>query len=109
MNEDERDHDLLDYMWESIGRVEEYRLEMGPMAEDAILRRLETLADASGKLSEALRLRHPQIPWRRVAGFRNVLAHGYLDVQRSVVDRILDDDLPILKSVVQQELDRSHW
>ncbi len=103
MNETERDRNLLDYILESIDRVEEYRRHSGPMAEDAVLRRLETLADASGRLSETLRRRHPEIPWARVAGFRNVLAHGYLTVQRSRVDEIVEHDLPVLRRVVDQE------
>jgi uncharacterized protein with HEPN domain len=105
---DERDRDLLDYMWESIGRVEEYRRQgSGPMVEDAVLRRLETLADAAGQLSPSLRRRHPQIPWARLVGFRNVLAHGDMRVQWNAVERILDDDLPVLKAVVNLEQDRS--
>jgi uncharacterized protein with HEPN domain len=106
VNETERDRDLLDHISESIDRIEEYRKHSGPMAEDAMLRRLETLADASGRLSEALRRRHPEIPWARVTAFRNVLAHGYLRVQRSRIDKIVEHDLPVLKRVVDQELRR---
>ena len=106
MNEDDRDHDLLDYILESIDRVEEYRRQPGPMAEDAILRRLETLADAASQLSDGLKGRHPEVPWPRVVGFRNVLAHGYLNVQRSAIDRILDLDMRTLKSVMEQERTR---
>ncbi len=107
MNETERDRDLLDYILESIDRIEEYRGHSWPMAEDAVLRRLETLADASGRLSETLRRRHPEIPWARVAAFRNVLAHGYLTVRRSRVDEIIEHDLPVLKQVVDQERRRA--
>ena len=104
MKQDERDRDLLDYMWESINRVEQYRSEgSGPMAEDAVLRRLETLADAAGKLSEEIKHEHPEIPWPRVVGFRNVLAHGYLGIQRDAVEKILDDDLPTLKAAIEAE------
>jgi hypothetical protein len=53
VTEDERNQDLLEYMWEGISRVEEYRREEdGPMVQDAVLRRLETLADAAGQLSD---------------------------------------------------------
>jgi uncharacterized protein with HEPN domain len=76
------------------------------MAEDAVLRRLETLADACGRLSKALQRRYPEIPWPRVAGFRNVLAHTYLSVQRSAVESVLERDLPRLRSVVELERTR---
>ena len=41
-----------------------------------------------------------------MAGFRNVLAHGYLSVQRSAVESFLERDLPRLRSVVELELTR---
>ena len=44
--------------------------------QDAVLRRLETLADAASHLSEVVKARHAEIPWRQISDFRNVLAHG---------------------------------
>jgi uncharacterized protein YutE (UPF0331/DUF86 family) len=41
-----------------------------------------------------------------VVGFRNVLAHGYMEVQWSAIERILKEDLPFLKAVVKVEQDR---
>ncbi len=59
MRDEERDRDLLDYMVECIDRVQEYSgVDLTPMAEDAILRRLETLADAASRLSEDLTQHH---------------------------------------------------
>jgi uncharacterized protein with HEPN domain len=77
------------------------------MAEDAVFRGLEMLADASGQLSETLRRRHPDIPWAKVTAFRNVFAHGYLTVRRSKVDEIIEHDLPVLKQVVGKERQRA--
>ncbi len=51
MRDEERDRDLLDYIVECIDRVQEYSgADLTPMAEDAILRRLETLAGAASRL-----------------------------------------------------------
>jgi uncharacterized protein with HEPN domain len=47
--------------------------------QDAVLWRLETLAEATRRLSQDLRNRHPDIRWRAIYGFRNIAAHGYLD------------------------------
>src|SRR5262245_8331465 len=41
------------------------------MVQDAVRRRLETLADAAHRLSDELEARHPEIRWRAVYGFRN--------------------------------------
>jgi uncharacterized protein with HEPN domain len=81
-----RDLELLLYIQQSIARIEGYTREgrdtflSQNVLQDAVLRRLETLADAAGHLSPALQDRHPHIPWRDISGFRNVAAHGYLEL-----------------------------
>lgn len=113
MRADARDDALLEYIRERIDRIDEYtggghaRPLPGTMAEDAVLRRLETLADAASRLSERLTARHRNIPWREVVGFRNVLAHGYIGVDPDLVWQVVTRDLPPLRSAVEEELRRS--
>jgi len=82
VNAGERDQDLLRYIQESSGRIEQYTsggraaFLSDRMVQDAVLRRLETLAEAANRLSAELKVRHPGIPWRAIHGFRNVAAHG---------------------------------
>lgn len=55
-------------------------------------------------LSASFKQRHPELPWRSIPSFRNRLAHGYLDVK---VDRVWDVivlDLPVLRTIVEQEI-----
>ncbi|MBJ7601689.1 MAG: DUF86 domain-containing protein [Candidatus Dormibacteraeota bacterium] len=75
------------------------------MAEDAILRRLETLSDAAGQFSSDLRARHPEIAWRRISAFRNVRAHGYMRIDAQRIDEVVDQELPPLRAVADQELE----
>jgi uncharacterized protein with HEPN domain len=75
--------------------------------QDAVLWRLETLAEATGRLSDDLKQRHPKIRWRAIYGFRNIAAHGYLDLQLDLVWEIIDSHLSDLKAVVDEELKRS--
>jgi uncharacterized protein with HEPN domain len=72
--------------------------------QDAVLRRLETLADAASHLSERIKVRHTEIPWRHISDFRNVLAHGYTDIRLDRVWEAVTDDLSALKGVVREEL-----
>jgi uncharacterized protein with HEPN domain len=72
--------------------------------QDAVLRRLETLADAASHLSEVVKVRHAEIPWRQISDFRNVLAHGYTDIRLERVWEAITEDLPSLKGVVHEEL-----
>jgi len=105
-----RDEDLLRHIAESIslitrytaGGVDAFRSE--PIVQDAVLRRLETLADASRHLSDELKDRHPEIPWRAIYGFRNVVAHGYLGVDLERIWETVQGYLPALQAVVVEEL-----
>jgi uncharacterized protein with HEPN domain len=113
MTEEERERERLQYIAHSIARIEEYTrgshdvFLSEPIVQDAVLRRLETLADATSKLSDALKARHPEIPWREVYGFRNVAAHAYEHLDIGRVWEIVEDYLPILKAAVHEELSRS--
>jgi uncharacterized protein with HEPN domain len=114
MTEDERERERLRYIEQSIARIEQYTggsrdaFLAEPIVQDAVLRRLETLADATSKLSDALKARRTDIPWREVYGFRNVAAHAYEHVDLSRVWEIVQDYLPQLKAVIHEELERSN-
>ena len=72
--------------------------------QDAVLRRLEILAEATSHLSEGLKSRHPEVDWRKLTDFRNVLAHGYLDIDLDLTWHNIINRLPELKAVVKAEL-----
>jgi uncharacterized protein with HEPN domain len=105
----------LEYIQESIGFIEEYlggtpdrqsqpRFYEETMVQDAVLRRLETLADGTGHLSAELKSRHEEVDWRRITDFRNILAHAYTDLDLDRIWQTLTDYLPALKAVIDQEL-----
>lgn len=75
--------------------------------QDAVLWRLQTLAEATHKLSPSLEERHPEIRWRAIYGFRNIAAHGYLDLHLDRAWEIVEVHLPPLESVISEELDRA--
>jgi uncharacterized protein with HEPN domain len=107
---DPRQRGRLQYIRQSTARIEQYTrggreaFLREPIVQDAVLRRLEKLADAIGKLSDSLKARHPTIPWRQVYGFRNIAAHAYEEIDLTRVWEIVEDYVPVLKSVVDREL-----
>lgn len=74
--------------------------------QNAVLRRLETVSDVASHFSEAFKARHPALPWRKIADFRNVLAHVYLELDLNLVWETIANDLPELKAIVDEELHR---
>ncbi len=67
------------------------------LIQDAVLRNLQVLAESTQRLSDQLKTAHAEVPWREIAGLRNILVHDYLGVDLEHVWRILERDLPKLK------------
>ncbi len=107
---DERDRRHLLYIRESVARIRRYtsggREEFlrDELLQDAVLRRLETLAEATDKLPDELKARHPDVPWRAVYGFRNIAAHAYIDLDLDRAWEIVEDHLAPVESAVDAEL-----
>lgn len=108
----ERERRYLEHIAESIRLIDDYVRDGRPaffeqrQVQDAVLRRLEILADATGQLSPELKDRRRDIPWREVYGFRNIAAHAYLDIDLERVWEIVTDHLPPLRTAVEKERER---
>jgi uncharacterized protein with HEPN domain len=70
----------------------------------AVTRCLEIISEASRRLSDGLRARHPQMPWREMAAAGNFYRHNYEDVLPHRVWKTLHEDLPPLRAMIEQEL-----
>jgi len=83
-----RDHRLyLDDIIEAVRRIKEFtdKMEFSTFQEDlktqdAVVRNLEVIGEASGRLPESVRKLAPNIEWRKIIGIRNILAHEYFGV-----------------------------
>lgn len=67
-----------------------------------MIRNLQTLAESSQHLSSEIKSTEPQIPWRELAGFRNVIVHGYMGVDLGAVWLVVEQDLPSLTEAVER-------
>ena len=66
--------------------------------QDAIIRNIEIIGEATKHLSDVVKLRYNHIPWKEIAGTRDRLIHGYFGVNLDIIWEIATIDLPKLKS-----------
>ena len=55
------------------------------MLRGAVERHLEIIGEAAGRISQEFRNAHPEIPWQKIVGLRNVLIHEYGDIEDVLV------------------------
>ena len=75
-----------------------------PMAQDAVVRNFEVIGEAVKRVPEFLKEERPDIPWRRIAGLRDILIHQYMRVDLEAVWAIVRDDLHEFKQAVAEIL-----
>lgn len=71
---------------------------------DAVLRNLEVIGEAVKNISDETRQKYPQIKWRKIAGFRDIVAHEYFGVNEETVWDIVENQIPILLKIVKTML-----
>ncbi|WP_295650060.1 DUF86 domain-containing protein [uncultured Mucilaginibacter sp.] len=67
------------------------------LLQDAVIRRFEIIGEASSKISDALKLAHPDVEWRLMKAMRNKLIHEYFGVSANTIYHTATLNLPTLK------------
>jgi uncharacterized protein with HEPN domain len=102
---------FLGDLTESCGKIAEYRLaadraefDRRGMAFDAIVRNVEILGEAAGKLPEHVREAAPVVPWDAIIGMRHRIAHAYFGIDADILWDVVENEVPLLI----EELNRLH-
>lgn len=71
------------------------------MVVDAVLRNLEVMGEAARNVPDEVRNAHPEIPWKRIVGLRNIVAHAYFGVDLENVWKIVGENVPGVRPSVE--------
>ncbi len=96
----------LAQMLEAIERIEQFTIAgqdaflQSRLHQDAVIRNFEIVGEAAKRVSDDYRTTHPEIPWRGMTAFRDVLIHDYDTVDVNRVWLVIENEMPKLKAAL---------
>jgi uncharacterized protein with HEPN domain len=107
-----RDYEVyLEDIRDAIDKVKRYTeglsleaFESDEKTIDAVVRNLEIVGEAVKMIPDTIRLAHPDIEWKKIAGLRDILAHQYFGIDIEIIWDILQNKLPALEKEIRKIL-----
>jgi uncharacterized protein with HEPN domain len=94
----------IEHILDCIRKIKEFshglslnEFKTNELVQDAIIRNVEIIGEASKKISSGTKQTYNMIPWKEIAGMRNKLIHDYLGVDVAVVWKTIKEDVPSLE------------
>jgi uncharacterized protein with HEPN domain len=76
--------------------IDKERFDNSSLIQSAVIRQIEIIGEATKRLSEKCRSEHSEIPWKKIAGMRDILIHAYDHVDIDEVWNAVDTSIPSL-------------
>jgi len=103
----------LEDMFQSMQRIEEYlgdldfkKFKMTHIVVDAVVRNFEIIGEASRKIPSDIQEEYPEIPWRKMYGLRNLIAHEYFGIDYEMIWEIAKNNLPQNRKDLQKIIEK---
>ena len=92
------------FIWDCIELIEKYLKDAteaeflgSPQLQDATVRRIELIGEAVKNIPQPIKDKYPDIPWKQIAGMRDILIHDYLGIDLKATWKVAQIELPELK------------
>jgi uncharacterized protein with HEPN domain len=96
-------HDALENIRQfTVGGEEEFLLDKKTQA--AVIYKLAIIGEAVKKLPKALRDEYPAVPWKSIAGLRDIVIHEYDSTEIPIIWKIIEKDVPTLRDAIEEML-----
>lgn len=102
------DRERIEDIREAINKIEKYSI-LGKdkflndeLIQSWILLQLQTIGEAARAMSDETHIKYPEIAWRDIIDFRNLIVHGYFRIDLKLVWKIVEQELPILKKQIEK-------
>lgn len=76
-------------------------LSKDELRTDAIVRRIEIIGEAAKNIPNSIKKHHPTVPWRAMAGMRDIIVHQYYGIEVDEIWGVIKKDAPRLKKQMQ--------
>ena len=80
-----------------IGEISKHGFDNNKMMQKAVVRCLEIIGEAVKNIPPSFKNKYPLIPWRGIAGFRDVIIHSYFGINKNRIWNVVKSDIPQLK------------